>query len=119
MEAGLISASTTFDSEIKPLKVLLEFTAETAATIKKNITAFPVFSEGVTVDMPQLPSPHFTQLALLKEIRVYKNHWLKYKKCSLTLPMKSMNIQEVEVWPARLRFQYKNGASPGFHFSQY
>ena len=81
--SGLISASTTFDSEIKPLKVLLEFTAETAAAIKKDITAFPVFSEGVMVDIPQLPSPHFTQLTLLTEIPVYKSHWLKYKKAVL------------------------------------
>ena len=45
--SGLISASTTFDSEIKPLKVLLEFTAETAAmkpSVKINLAVLRRFN---------------------------------------------------------------------------
>ena len=117
VEAALLSNMAKEDYKILPLKLLLEFTAQTAVNIKKDIAALSVFSEGITVEIPQPPEHIYTNLCLLTTIRIFKEHCIRFNESSLTIPQPVLDIAAIKNWPAKFRFQYKTGASPGFVFS--
>lgn len=76
----------------------------------------------VTVEIPQDVAPEYSQLFLFTTIQVFEDEWLQPWECSLTLPKRVVKAhvatglgahQKV----ARVRFQYRMSAVPGFEVS--
>lgn len=118
VEVALITNIIKPGYKIFPLKQLLELNAQTAVSIKTNITSLPVFSDGITVTVDEMPDPSFTSLSLLTTIQVFKTHILDFNKCSLTMPQPVINLKDINKWPATFRFQYAMGVMPGFVVSR-
>lgn len=117
VSAALINIDADNEQEIKTIKTLLEYDAQTALMIKENKKGMPIFAAAVEFIIPELHK-QYSHVALLTNIQVYKKNWILYGQSSgLTMPYLVMDLKSIKKWPAVFRATYNLGTDPGFQIS--
>jgi hypothetical protein len=116
IEVSAVLYNSKMDDEKRfiPLETLLVFTKERAlqmvAEQQTGTAVFPV----TRLQVQKPPLPNFSRLALLTNIRVFKEHTLNFKESSLTIPQFIYDLHTIHNWPAVFNLHYRIFPVPGF-----
>ncbi len=114
VEVCLLGNTMENPEDILHLETLLSLDAETAVKIKDNPEQVAAISQGIIVNIPELPPERFTRLALNTSILIFGQHRLGFNESGLTIPHVIMKTHAIKKYPASLLFQYHVNANPGF-----
>jgi len=114
VDACLLGNTMENPEDILHLETLLSLDAETAVKIKNNPAKVAAISQGIVVNISEMPPERFTRLALNTSILIFGQHRLGFNECGLTIPHIIMRTDAIKKYPASLLFQYHVNANPGF-----